>query len=135
MSMAEDARKYKPRNIIVDIENRLMQINWADGRESVYDFTLLRRACPCAECRPWVHGVGESGESPESVRRAVGELKSVGDVRPVGSYALNFQWADGHNYGIYDFKLLRELDDAAEQRASESEQDTAMGDRARPTSH
>jgi DUF971 family protein len=113
MTSADDTLKHKPRQILVDVENRLLQINWADAHESVFDFTLLRRACPCAECRPWVHG-GEVGKSPESVRHAVGELNAVSDVSAVGNYAINFRWADGHATGIYDFKFLRELDEAAQ---------------------
>ncbi len=100
---------HKPNNIVVDVENRLMQINWADGHTSVYEFTALRRACPCAECRPWVHGVGTVGDSPESVRTAIGVLNSVKDVTTVGGYAINFRWADGHNSGIYSFEYLRSI--------------------------
>jgi DUF971 family protein len=101
--------QHKPKNILVDVDGKRLQINWADDHESVYEFTYLRRACPCAECRPWTHGVGEVGQTPEAVRNAVGELKAVSDVQAVGAYAINFHWADGHSYGIYDFKYLRDL--------------------------
>ncbi len=100
----------KPSGIIVDLPQRLLQINWSDGKQSFYTFDTLRRACPCAECRPWVHGIGKVGESPESARQAVGELKTLTDVQPVGSYALHFNWADGHTFGIYDWQYLRSLD-------------------------
>lgn len=103
---------YKPNGIVVDLPQRLLQINWSDGGSSVYSFDVLRRACPCAECRPWVHGVGKVGEVPAAVQAAVGELVTVKDVQPVGSYALNFNWADGHTFGIYDWKYLRALDQA-----------------------
>ncbi len=101
--------QHKPRNIIVDVENRLMQISWADGHESIYEITTLRRACPCAECRPWIEGIGKVGESPESVRNAIGALHSVADVSTIGGYALNFRWADGHSSGIYSFEYLRAI--------------------------
>lgn len=99
----------KPQNIIVDVENSLMQINWPDGHASVYALTYLRRACPCAECQPWKEGVGKTGESPQAVARAVGELNVVGDVQPIGGYAIQFNWKDGHNFGIYDWEYLRDL--------------------------
>ncbi len=99
----------KPQNIIVDIENKALQITWADGHVSVYDFTYLRRACPCAECMPWKEGVGNPGEMPNTVRNAVGELKAVSDVVPVGGYAIQFLWAEGHRYGIYDWDYLLKL--------------------------
>ncbi len=101
--------KNKVKNIIVDVANQLMQINWFDGHESVYDLTELRRACPCAACQPWVHGVGEVGDSPESVRHARGEIRSVSDVSKVGGYALHIRWADGHDSGIYSFEYLRSI--------------------------
>ncbi len=33
----------------------------------------------------------------------------VTDIRMVGSYAIGFTWADGHNAGIYTWEYLREL--------------------------
>ena len=30
----------------------------------------------------------------------------------VGHYAIRFLWGDGHNGGIYSYKLLRSLDDS-----------------------
>ncbi len=99
----------KPEKILVDIDSKQVQINWTDRHASVYDFTYLRRACPCAECRPWAKGVADAFEIPESVRNAIGDLKSVGDVSMIGGYAISFVWADGHRYGIYNFEYLREL--------------------------
>ncbi len=101
----------KPAGIVVDLPQRLVQINWSDGVASVYDFDTLRRACPCAECRPWIHDLLQqtAHEISEATRSAVGELKSLQDIQPVGSYALHFNWADGHTAGIYDWKYLRSL--------------------------
>ena len=31
------------------------------------------------------------------------------DVQPVGRYALQFTWSDGHDTGIYSYALLRRL--------------------------
>ena len=31
------------------------------------------------------------------------------DIEPVGRYALQFKWSDGHDTGIYAYKLLRGL--------------------------
>lgn len=99
----------KPAKVLVDLETKQMQIRWADGHESTYDLTYLRRACPCVECQPWKEGMGEVGKLPESVQNAVGELQSMGDVTMAGGYGLQFHWADGHSYGIYDFEYLRAL--------------------------
>jgi DUF971 family protein len=107
----------KPQKILIDVKTKMMQINWQDGHESVYELTDLRRACPCAECQPWKEGVGEIGKSPEAVLRAVGELNAVSDVEPIGGYAIQFRWADGHSGGIYTWDYLRELCSCGEHAA------------------
>ncbi|MBI3537641.1 MAG: DUF971 domain-containing protein [Chloroflexi bacterium] len=99
----------KPQNIVIDLDNKLLQINWNDHHASVYDFTYLRRACPCAECQPWKERGGAPGEMPDAVRNAIGELKSVQDVSEVGGYAIGFTWADGHRYGIYNWEYLLQI--------------------------
>lgn len=101
----------KPKGIVIDLAQRLLQITWDDGVVSVYEFDALRRACPCAECRPWIHELVKttaSHEPSDAVKHARGELHSTQDVQPVGSYALHFNWADGHTFGIYDWKYLYE---------------------------
>ncbi len=107
----------KPGKILVDLNTKQLQVNWADGHESIYDLTYLRRACPCVQCQPWKEGMGKVGELPESVLNAVGELKSMSDVSMTGGYAIQFQWADGHSYGIYDFEYLRALCPCSECQA------------------
>lgn len=99
----------KPQKILVDIENKLLQINWPDGHESVYNLTYLRRACPCVECQPWKEGIGKPGEFPESVLKAIGDLNAVSDVTTVGGYAIQFNWTDRHTSGIYSWDYLREI--------------------------
>jgi len=99
----------RPQKVLIDIENRAMQINWQDGHTSIYDLTYLRRACPCAECQPWKDGIGKPGDVPDKVLRAVGELKAIGDVQTIGGYAIQIHWADGHSFGIYDWDYLREI--------------------------
>jgi DUF971 family protein len=49
------------------------------------------------------------GASPATVLQAVGELNAVSDVVPVGGYAIQFNWKDGHAYGIYDWEYLRDV--------------------------
>ena len=113
----------RPQKVLVDIENQAMQIIWQDGHDSIYDLTYLRRACPCAECQPWKEGVGEPGKSPESVLKATGKLNAVSDVEQIGGYAIQFHWADGHSYGIYDWNYLRAIcpcdEDQAKRRQTE----------------
>src|SRR5712692_2043701 len=99
----------KPSGIVVDIATKQLQINWDGGHQSVYDFKYLRRTCPCAECMPWKEGVGEVGKQPPTVFTDPAELKSPGNVVPMGGYGIQIQWASGHIYGIYTWDYLIEL--------------------------
>jgi DUF971 family protein len=31
------------------------------------------------------------------------------DIRPIGNYAIEFHWRDGHSTGIYTYDYLRSL--------------------------
>jgi len=107
-----NASAAKPTGIVVDLPQRRLRISWRDGVAHVYDFDTLRRACPCAACRPWIHDMlttVTSREISDETRNAVGELASLQDIQPVGAYALHFNWADGHTSGIYDWNYLRAL--------------------------
>jgi DUF971 family protein len=67
--------------------------------------------CPCAQC------VNEyTGERVLDPAGVSDEL-TVETLDLVGRYALTFRWSDGHQTGIYSFRLLREL---CEQHERES---------------
>jgi DUF971 family protein len=57
----------------------------------------------CAECVEEFTGKRKiaHGSIPSTLERV--------SVSPVGNYALQFGWSDGHNTGIYTFDYLREL--------------------------
>jgi ATP-binding protein involved in chromosome partitioning len=83
---------------------RSLAIVWADGHESVYDVRALRLACGCAVCvDEWT---GEGRLDPDAVPEDVHPL----EISPVGRYAIQIEWSDGHDTGIYPFERLRELD-------------------------
>jgi DUF971 family protein len=77
-----------------------------DGAEMYLPMPLLRRACPCATCQ------GEPDALGRVVRPRV-ELKEnstqLRQITPVGSYALQLYWQDGHSTGIYSLQYLRDL--------------------------
>jgi DUF971 family protein len=80
-----------------------LRIGWADGMTCTYSASALRRACPCAQCvNEWT---GQRMLKPETISDAL----TINDISIVGRYALNFKWSDGHDTGIYSFRLLREL--------------------------
>ena len=88
---------------IIEESDREISINWSDDAETRYDAVELRRACPCASCvNEWT---GEKMLKDESVS----EDLSFSSIAVVGRYALNFNFSDGHNTGIYSFQYLRKL--------------------------
>lgn len=95
----------RPKNWQV-LGNELVVV-WDDGHESYYPLEQLRRACPCANCsgEPDLFGRMLMGPKPRYTPASF-ELSSV---TPVGNYALQPNWVDGHNYGIWTFDRLREM--------------------------
>lgn len=83
-----------------------LAIVWSDGHEEYLKLEALRRACPCASCQ---------GE-PDAMGRVVRPKVQLNErsfqllrYEPVGGYALQLHWADGHHTGIYSFDYLRSL--------------------------
>ena len=94
----------KPTNI-QQIGNELA-ICWDDGAESYLDLQFLRRACPCAACG------GEPDVLGNIMRPNVSYSENSFDLtgfQLVGGYALQLNWGDGHNTGIYSFHYLRRI--------------------------
>lgn len=91
----------EPREVIDEGDG--FTIRWADGAESRFDAPTLRRSCACAGCvNEWT---GEQTLKPESVPDDI-KIEHIGIV---GRYALNFQFSDKHDTGIYSFKYLRKI--------------------------
>lgn len=111
----------KPIGITADRQERMMTIKWNDGHISKYSFTLLRLACPCAECRG---GHEHMGADPElEVFKATDDdtpATRLLNVEPVGSYGITPEWEDGHHYGIYNWIYLRKLCPCPECRNGEN---------------
>jgi DUF971 family protein len=78
---------------------RCVVVLWEDGHQSVFPLDYLRSWCPCASCQ---------GHAPTAKYLEL-EGQELANVDGVGNYAVSLTWADGHNTGIYSFRLLREL--------------------------
>ncbi|MCO6466005.1 MAG: DUF971 domain-containing protein [Bradyrhizobiaceae bacterium] len=79
---------------------------WPDGFESCILFSDLRDACPCAHC------IGEEvmGQKVYIGRKVFAPgMNELVDLKPVGNYAIQALWKDGHDSGIYTFDLLRQV--------------------------
>ncbi len=87
-----------------------LSITWNDGQTCIYPFALLRAACPCASCRGG-HEYMSAEPDPEVYAKKLEESPAtrLRRVEAVGSYALMFEWEDGHSYGIYNWHYLRAL--------------------------
>lgn len=88
-----------------------LAIKWDDGAESFIPLEFLRRCCPCAGCRGEVDVMGRLHKGPEQPLTL--NAFKLARLTPVGNYALNPVWADGHNAGIYAFDYLKRIADAA----------------------
>ena len=82
---------------------RTLSILWEDGQHDDFDVRDLRLACHCALCVEEMSG--RKLLNPKTIRSDVSPRKIVS----VGNYAIQFDWSDGHNSGIYTFKDLRAL--------------------------
>ena len=78
---------------------RRVVVTWTDGHVSTFGLDYLRSWCPCAGCQ---------GHAVEA-RYLDLTGQEITHLEAVGNYAIAFTWADGHNTGIYSFRLLRSL--------------------------
>ena len=80
-----------------------IEIEWQDGHLSPYATETLRRLCPCAVCK------GMEGREGEMIPRYLLPPKKIQilSAEPMGWYALQFRFNDGHDTGIYAYEFLR----------------------------
>jgi DUF971 family protein len=90
-----------PTRIVAHQQSRKLEIEFNDGALFELPYELLRVQSPSAEVRG--HGPGQ--EVLQVGKRLV-ELKSLD---PVGNYAVQPHFSDGHNTGIYSWDYLYEL--------------------------
>jgi len=95
-----------PRDLKVLLSEQKLRVDWKDGAHSEFALGELRRVCPCATCR-----TEREQQSPNPLRilKADPTGVRVTNARLVGHYAIQFDWSDGHNTGIFDFRFLRSL--------------------------
>jgi DUF971 family protein len=100
-----------PERVPVEIKlhqkSRVMEIAFADGRGFRLSYEFLRVYSPSAEVRG--HGPGQ--EVLQSGKREV-EIRTL---EPVGSYAVQPVFSDGHSTGIYSWEYLYDLGERQER--------------------
>ncbi len=82
---------------------RTLALSFDDGVEATLTAEMLRVMSPSAEVR----GHGRGQETLVSGKAEVG----IKDVRPVGHYAIQLLFDDGHDSGLFTWAYLRHLAD------------------------
>ena len=96
-----------PTLITLHQKSRVLEIAFSDGRSFRLPYEYLRVYSPSAEVRG--HGPGQ--EVLQVGKRAV-EIRAL---EPVGSYAVQPQFSDGHSTGIFSWDYLYELGENQEK--------------------
>jgi len=96
-----------------------LDIVWADGHASHFDFAYLRDECPCATCNDGRIKKAELGEASPAFASspALPMFKPKAralSATAVGQYAIQFSFSDGHSTGIYSYHHLRSICPCAE---------------------
>lgn len=96
------------RPIAVRREGDGLRIDWNDGVSTFAKFRDLRANCPCAGCQE------ERAKPPDPFKVLKPSEVAAGPpaptaMRPVGHYAYQITWNDGHDTGIYTLETLRRL--------------------------
>lgn len=87
-----------PVEIKLHQRSRMMELAFDDGSRFELSYELLRVYSPSAEVRG--HGPGQ--EVLQTGKREV----AIDALEPVGSYAVQPRFSDGHNTGIYSWDYL-----------------------------
>jgi DUF971 family protein len=91
----------QPTDIRLHKKTALLELRYADGSSHSLPAEYLRVYSPSAEVRG--HGRGQ-----EVLQ--VGKMHvKIDRIEPVGHYAIQLHFDDGHNTGIYSWEYLREL--------------------------
>lgn len=90
-----------PTEIKLHQKSRTLEIAFADGSRFNFPCEFLRVYSPSAEVR---------GHGPGQEVLQVGKINAeITAVEPVGTYAINLTFTDGHNSGIYSWDYLYDL--------------------------
>jgi DUF971 family protein len=113
MPIPIDQRR-KPTSVKVHVSTGAgVDITWADGHSSHYDFVYLRDECPCATCndereKKAMHASGPTLASSLALPMFKPKAKAQSATQ-VGNYAIGINFTDGHSTGIYSYEHLRDI--------------------------
>ena len=87
-----------PTEIKLHQKSRLLELSYADGKSFRLPCEFLRVYSPSAEVRG--HGPGQE------VLQVGKKDVNIDKIEPIGTYAVQFTFSDGHDSGIYSWDLL-----------------------------
>ncbi len=90
-----------PTEITLHKTSRRLDVAFNDGQQYQFPIEYLRVYSPSAEVRG--HGPGQ--ETLQTGKRHV----SIEEIIPVGSYAIQIRFSDGHDTGIFSWDYLKDL--------------------------
>lgn len=93
-----DSKTPHPTSIVVHRQSRVLEIEFDQGSAFRLPFELLRVYSPSAEVRG--HGPGQ--EVLQTGKRGV----DIVALEPVGNYAVQPRFSDGHATGLYSWDYL-----------------------------
>ncbi len=93
--------KPPPESLTVHARSRVLELRWPDGAHFRLPFELLRVYSPSAE----VQGHGPGQEVLQTGKREV----EITALAPVGNYAVQPRFSDGHESGIFTWGYLHHL--------------------------
>ena len=91
----------KPTEINLHQKSRILEISFEDGETFRLSYEFLRVHSPSAEVQG--HGPGQG------VLQLAKENVNITKIEPVGSYAIQPSFDDGHDTGIYSWETLYDL--------------------------
>ena len=87
-----------PQSITVHSQSKVLEVSFSDGAEFRIPFELMRVYSPSAE----VAGHGSGQEVLQTGKRDV----ELAGLEPVGNYAVQPAFSDGHDTGIFSWDYL-----------------------------
>ena len=112
--MNAPATPHRPVSLTVHQRTRVLEVGFDDGASFRIPFELMRIYSPSAE----VQGHGPGQEVLQTGKREV----EVTALEPVGNYALQPRFSDGHDTGIFSWDYLYFLGSRQEQLWADYEQ-------------
>jgi len=97
----------EPPEAIDLLADHAVQVSWPGGKRVAIPARTLRESCPCAGCIEELTGrkLLDPATIPDDIHAV--------SIQPVGNYAVQIEWSDGHATGLYTWATLRAIGDLA----------------------